>query len=570
MKNISCRFLCLCLCLCLSLALWACDDSTPSSSDSESSFEASSSPSYDDNVSVLDSSKMFTERDLNATYDENAVLITLDGNSFTCSSENVSINGTKITISAGGDYIIRGSSDNCTIVVDAQGSDKVCLVLDEASICSTDFAPIYVKKAKKVFILAKGVCSLSSTGAFVENELGNADAVIYSKDDITLQGDGALTISTSHGHGISCKGTLKITSLSIKIDAFSHAISAKNSIRTHSAKIDFKSGKDALHAENQSDTALGYIYLEGGNLALNSAGDALDASGAITINGAKIGITTGENGEFSSSVSKKGIKAMGDIAILGGDVSINSVDDAIHSNASLSILDGKISITSYDDGIHADALISISGGETSILKSYEGIEGQRVLIKGGKLSVIANDDGINAGGGNDGSAIGGRPGQNIFDTEVRCSIDILGGDVYVNAKGDGIDSNGTVTVSGGKTIVEGPTNNKNGPFDYDISATITGGIFMAIGSPGMAMNFSSATQGAILYNFESTAPASSELKIYDGDALILSHTSQKQFVSVLVSAPSFKAGGTYKIRAGAQEAEITLSELIYGKGYHSK
>ncbi len=570
MKNILYKFLCLCLCLCLSFSLWACDEGAPSSSDSESSSEASSSGDYNDSVSVLDSSKMFTERDLNATYDENAVLITLDGNSFTCLSKNVSINGTKITISAGGDYIIRGSSDNCTIVVDAQDSDKVCLVLDGASVCSADFAPIYVKKAKKVFILAKGVCSLSSSGAFIEGELGNADAVIYSKDDITLQGDGVLNISSSHGHGISCKGVLKIASLSLKIDAYSHAISAKDSIRTRSACIDFKSGKDALHAENQGDTALGYIYLEGGNLTLNSAGDAFDASGAITINGATLNITTGENTEFSSSVSKKGIKAVGDIAILGGDVSINSVDDAIHSNASLSISDGKLSITSLDDGIHADALISISGGDTSILKSYEGIEGQRVLITGGKLSIIANDDGINAGGGSDGSAIGGRPGQNIFNPSVKCSIDILGGDIYVNARGDGIDSNGTVSVSGGKTIVEGPTNNKNGPFDYDISATITGGIFVAIGSAGMAMNFSSATQGAVLYNFESAVDASSELKIYDGGELILSHICAKPFISVLVSAPALEVGGTYRLCAGEQEANITLSEIIYGKGYRSR
>lgn len=570
MKNILYRFLCLCLCLCLLFVLWACDESSESkSSSSEHSSQVSHEQEYEDTVTILDSSKMFTDRDLNAKYDENAVLITLYGDSYSCSSENVSINDSQITISAGGDYIIRGSSSNCTVVVDASVSDKVCLVLDGASIASVDFAPIYVKNAKKVFILAKGECYLSSLGEFVRHDIGSANAVIFSKEDITFQGDGTLNISTNYGHGIACKGTVKITSLKLNIDASAHAISAKDSLRVRSAQITANAGKDALHAEHQDDSSLGYIYLENGKLELTCMGDSLDASGNITLNGSKIEINAGADSAFSSSVSKKGIKAVGDIAILGGDVSINSVDDALHSNASLLISGGKISITSYDDGIHADSLVSISGGETSILKSYEGIEGQRVLIKGGKLSIIASDDGINAGGGNDGSAIGGRPGQNIFDTETKCSIDILGGDIYVNAKGDGIDSNGTVAVSGGRTIVEGPTNNKNGPFDYDISAKITGGIFVAIGSPGMAMNFSSATQGAILYNFENTVSAGSELKVYDGSELVLEHTCTKQFVSVLVSAPALEVGGTYKLCAGAQSVDITLSNIIYGKGYHS-
>ncbi|MBE6624431.1 MAG: carbohydrate-binding domain-containing protein [Ruminococcaceae bacterium] len=567
MKNILSKILCFCLTLCLIFMLFACDNDNESSSSSSSESESSepssegATPTYTEAVTIFNSDDMFTDRDKNPSYDSSATVITLNGENIECESSDVLISGGQITISAGGDYIIRGSALDASIVVNASSTDKVCLVLDGANISTSEFASIFVKKAKKVFVLVKGSCSLSSVGEFVDRDIGSAGAVIYSKEDITLQGDGSLTISTEHGHGIESKGNLKISSLSLTVNASSHAICAKDSIRTLNSNLNLTAGKDAIHAESQSVGA-GYIYCEGGQMTITSGFDALDGTGAISVDNVKMVISSGM--AVSGSSSMKGFKSDDSIAILSGDVSINSSDDGIHSGDSVLIAGGKLSISCSDDAIHADQTIFITGGDTSVTKSYEGLEGQRVVICSGKLKINANDDGINAGGGNDSS------GQNDeFDQSVRCSIDISGGEIYVNAKGDGVDSNGTISVSGGITIVEGPTNNKNGPFDYDLSASVTGGIFVAIGSPGMAMNFSKGTQGAILHNFENTAPASSELKIYDGDTLILSHISEKQFVSVLVSAPSFKVGGTYKIVAGEQSVEITLSELIHNKGYHS-
>lgn len=553
--------------MCLIFTLFSCNDDSSSSSSSERESESSieggmtATPSYTYAITFFEPNDMFTDRDKNPSYDLSATVITLNGSSFECSSSNVSIGEKEITISAGGDYIIRGNGENCSIVVNASSSDKVCLVLDGANISTNGFASIFVKKAKKVFIIAKGECSLSSVGAFIDREIGSTSAVIYSKDDITLQGDGTLSVTTENGNGIESKGYLKIASLTLDVNAHSHAICAKDSVRTLNANITLSAGKDAIHSESQA-AGNGYIYCEGGQMALTSGFDALDATGAISVNDVKMTIQSGTS--TSSSASGKGLKSNDSIAILGGDVSINSLDDGVHSGDSILISGGKVSVSSTDDAIHADQTIFVTGGEIGITKSYEGLEAQRVVISGGKHRIYANDDGINAGGGKD------SEGQNDeFDQSVKCTIDISGGETYINAKGDGVDSNGTINVSGGVTVVEGPTNNKNGPFDYDLSASATGGIFIAIGSPGMAMNFSEGTQGAILHNFENTVSAGSTLEIYEGEALVFSFVCEKQFVSVMVTAPSFRVGGTYKIVAGEQSAEITLNELIHNKGYHS-
>lgn len=546
--------------------LFACNDDSSSSSSSERESESSieggmtATPSYTYAITFFEPNDMFTDRDKNASYDLGATVITLNGNSIECESSDVSIASGQITISAGGDYIIRGNGENCSIVVNASSSDKVCLVLDGASISTDSFASIFVKKAKKVFVIAKGECSLTSVGEFADRDIGSAEAVIYSKEDITLQGDGTLTVSTEHGNGIESKGNLKITSLSLSVNASSHALCAKDSIRTLNSKLDLTAGKDGIHAQSGA-TDNGFIYCEGGEITVTSGLDAFDATGAISIDNVKATISSGVGS--SDSASMKGFKSDSSIAILSGDVSINSYEDGVHSGDSVLVSGGKLFISCSDDAIHADQTIFATGGEISVTKSYEGLEAQRVVISGGKHKIYANDDGINAGGGKD------SEGQNDeFDQSIKCVIDISGGETYVNAKGDGVDSNGTISVSGGVTVVEGPTNNKNGPFDYDLSASATGGTFIAIGSPGMAMNFSEGTQGAILHNFEQTVPAGSELKIYSGNELIFSHTSEKQFVSVMVTLPDFKVGGTYKIVAGEQEVSITLNELIHGKGYH--
>ena len=217
--------------------------------------------------------------------------------------------------------------------------------------------------------------------------------------------------------------------------------------------------------------------------------------------------------------------------------------------------------------MHADDTLSISSGTIDITRSYEGLEGAKVLISGGKISIVASDDGINAAGGSDQSGSGGFGfAPDSFGGSGDYLIRISGGVVTVNASGDGIDSNGDIEVTGGELYISGPTSNGDGTIDCDGSATITGGIVVAAGSTGMAENFGTAsTQGSILVNLSGSAGQTITLKDSDGN-ILASFTPAKAFGCVVVSAPGVAQGGTYTIAAGGASTTVTMESLIYGSG----
>ena len=233
----------------------------------------------------------------------------------------------------------------------------------------------------------------------------------------------------------------------------------------------------------------------------------------------------------------------------------------------MTVSGGSISVSSGDDGMHAGSSLNISGGTIDISKSYEGLEGMTIEISGGSVSVTASDDGLNAAGGSDQSSMNGRPGQNKFAAQEGVYIKISGGSVSVNSNGDGIDSNGDVTVSGGETYVSGASDNGNAALDFNGSATVTGGIFVAAGMSGMAQNFGEkSTQGSMMVNVGGQS-GGSEIILKDSDGkTIVSFTPQKNYNSVVISAPDVKQGGTYTLTAGTSDTSIKMDSLIYGSG----
>ena len=208
-----------------------------------------------------------------------------------------------------------------------------------------------------------------------------------------------------------------------------------------------------------------------------------------------------------------------------------------------------------------------SGDIGLIMARRMTLEGAKVLISGGKISIVASDDGINAAGGSDQSGSGGFGfAPDAFGGSGDYLIRISGGVVTVNVSGDGIDSNGDIEVTGGELYISGPTSNGDGTIDCDGSATITGGIVVAAGSTGMAENFGTAsTQGSILVNLSGSAGQTIALKDSDGN-ILASFTPAKAFGCVVVSAPGVAQGGTYTIAAGGASTTVTMESLIYGSG----
>ncbi len=515
---------------------------------------------------------MFTDRDMEIGYDEEtAEKIQLDGNTAISSCEAVEVSESCITITDEGTYLISGTLDNGTIIVDADDTDKLHIVFDDVNITSETFAAMYIRQADKVFVTTAPDSKnyLSSSGEFTAIDDNNVDATMFSKSDLTLNGTGSLTVNSSKGHGIVSKDDLVLTSGTYDITAEKQGISGKDSVRIAQGQYTITSKKDGIHSENSEDETLGFVYIADGDIKVNSVGDGISASlytqivdGTYTINA---------HGESNSSSTQqdssiKGIKAGKSLIIENGTFNIDSDDDSIHSNGDVNINNGSFEIASGDDGIHADNAVVIDGGKINIAKSYEGIEGLSIDINNGEVNVIADDDGLNAAGGNDSSGFGGFGGDQFRVTE-GAYINISGGKVYIDASGDGIDSNGDLSISGGETYVCGPTDGGNGSLDYNGEATISGGVFAAAGSSGMAQNFGeNSTQGAIMFTVGSCKSGDTISLKDDNGGELISWQPSKKYESVIVSCPQIKKDDVYTLMAGDFTKDITMDSLIYNAG----
>lgn len=504
-------------------------------------------------VNVPSSENMFTDRDKDSTFNSDSV------QSITSTNETISI-------MAEGTYLFEGDYSNTSIVIEAKNTDKIQIVLNNANITANNMACIYIKSADKIFVSLYGDNYLTSVGEFASIDDNNIDGAIFSKSDLTINGEGCLTISSQSDNGIVCKDDLVIVDSTITVVAEGHSIDANDSIRLSNCNLTLTSGKDGLHSENTDNAELGYIYSENAKLSINTNGDGLNSSSSIQISGGELLVQA--TGNKSNTQSQKGIKGTKDILINSGSITVTTYDDTIHSNGNIEINGGDIVLNSGDDGIHADSSLVINGGDIVITKSYEGIEGNSVTINDGKVSVVASDDGINAAGGVDGSSIGGRPGQNSFSSSSNSFITINGGTLYINAGGDGLDSNGNMYINGGYIIVEGSTNSGNGAMDYDGVGQIKGGTFLAIGASGMSQNFgTSSTQGSILINISRAQSAGSVITLSDNSGnLLFSYTTNKAFQSIVISTPDIIKGNSYQLTTGTLSTTITMSSVIYGSG----
>ena len=545
---------------------------------------------------------MFTERDSRTAYDASkAVTIQLSGTTATASSDSVQISGSTVMIKEEATYVICGSL-NGMLVVDAPDTAKLQLVFNGVDITSESSAALYILEADKVFVtLADGTeNTLANGGSFVAIDDNNIDGALFSKQDLTLNGSGSLTVTSPAGHGIVCKDDLVFTGGSYVVHSAAHGLDANDSVRIAAGDFTIDAGKDAIHCDNTDDTAKGFVYMSGGTIKAEAEGDGIAASAYMQVEGGSIDLLVGggsENGSKAQSdgfggfmggrpggrgsensteengTSMKGLKASSGLLISGGSIAIDSADDAIHSDTSLTISGGALHIASGDDAIHAEDTLTVAAGEIAISESYEGLEALHIEVQGGSIDLTASDDGLNAAGGTDqsgttggrdgmfGGGRGGRPGGGFGGMSGNSggSIKISGGNLLIHSSGDGIDANGSLEISGGYTVVVGPTQGDTATLDYDTSAVITGGTFIGTGAAGMAQTFSDSEQGVIAVQVGSQG-AGTEIILQDQKGnTVLSHTPDLSFAVVIMSCPEMVKGETYTITVGTQSGSFAAS-----------
>lgn len=581
-----------------SMILSACSSSDNTSNANDTTSEIGMSLKT---VSLGDSFSQTEDTSSDESQTTNIIDITLNNDAILCDSSNVSIDGSTLTITSGGSYSISGTLKDGQIVVDCSDSDKVNIILNGVDVSCSSTSPIYINNADKTIITLAD----SSDNTITDSRNAKTDddtdkdisgSAIYSKDDLTINGNGNLTVTGNYNNGIVCKNDLKLSGGNITVKALNNGIKGSDSVTIkNDVSIDISCDGDGIKTDydTTSNKDKGYIHIESGNITIKSIGDCLKADTYITIDNGTFDLTSNggytngtshnndmggmtppndfkpnqdgdmnppsdfnpnqdnQNSSDTSSDSEttlksKNISADGDITINSGTFNLNASNDCIHSNANIMINDGTFTINAGSKGIHSDYDCTINGGNIEVQNSYEGIEGTNIYVNDGTINITSSDDGFNACDNTETAT-----GSNGFNVSSNAYLEFNGGYTYVNASGDGLDSNGDIKFNGGVVVVEGPTISANGPLDCGDDnniITIDGGTLIAGGAIGMfEIPDSTSTQNTI-YSVSTSAKAGDTIVLADENNNVISAIkTSKDMSGVIFSSKDIETGKTYHI-----------------------
>lgn len=549
--------------LCLLCPLASCLDS--SSPDQESSF----APDGDYPGGIADILDALNPPDnprvdLRVTYTDGAgdTRITLDGTKVNVAGGGVKSDGADLLITKGGRYILAGNLSNARIVVNAPNED-VSLSLSGVDITCTYSAPLYIYKAKKARILLEDGSHNTLTDGenyrFSDGFSSAADeepnACLYSKADLSLAGKGSLKVISFYNNGITSKDTLEISDLTLNVIAKNHGVNGKDRHTLLNATVTVSCGGDAIRSTNDTDADRGNIVIRNTSLRINAGEDGIQAENCVEIDGGTFTLKTGGGSGKLASGNAKGIEAKNDLNVKNGTFILDCSDDAFHANGNITLENGTVTLSTGNDAFHADGDLSVGGGNVTILKSYEGFEGKTVSIRGGKHSITASDDGINAAGGADGS---GR------QLSSKGQIDISGGYTAVYADGDGMDANGSITMTDGTLLIFGPTDNKNGAIDFDTDFQLSGGTLLAVGSRAMTQTPNKLSQYTLALTLDTPLKKDACIEIKSGQnsfVFVLPQTVE----SIVFSSPAIIKGEVFSVATGGSYSGGRIKDGI-GEG----
>ena len=528
------------------------------------------------------------------------VYITFSNEGVSVSGDGASVSGSTVTIEKAGTYLAQGESNEGNVVIKAS---SVVLYLQHLELSSKTTAPLIINSnLNEIKIINIQNTTLNDLEDSTTTQGECAAVKIKKKSVVSFENQGLFTLNGN------CKNIIKggeQVSLIFENSNGEYIINANKTAISSDGSLEFNLGKytiiskygDAIKSspEDTDTSSLGKILINNGNFDIQCYNDAFTAKNNITIVKGTFEIKT-ENGYDSTTFdseneSAKGFKVTNnatgcEIKAYDGQFSLNTADDSFHSNRDLTLLKGTYTIYSRDDGLHAGFNLVLGIKDASnddldlkVLSSYEAIEGMTITINSGKIIATAEDDAINASGGDE---TGPRPGpHNLGKTYLRGKmgqpnpgpggrgnasyyISIYGGEVYVFCDGDGIDSNGNIFIHGGDIRVFSQGNRDNEPIDHDGNFTLFNADVLGVGAKGMEYIHSGIKKGNSMYAYYAGAITKDKtLIIKDENNVVVKEGAITKDINYIFYS-SLKLNQNYHFYVSTQSGSETELKMVFG------
>ena len=462
-------------------------------------------------------------------------------------TDGVTVSDGVITITKAGNYKLTGTY-NGQVKVEAADSDMVRLILNNATITNSTGAAINVVEADEVVIYtASGTTNTVSDGSsYSDTSTDSPDAAIYSKSDLTLAGEGTLKVEGKYEEGVHTSDGLVIASGTLEVSAANTGIKGKDYVDILDGTVTVTASQDGIKATNDTDGNRGWVRLSGGTVNISAGDDGFKAERVLEISGGTLNITQ----------ANEGIEAQY-INILDGTVNVTSSDDGINASYSTTTTTDSTTATSTDQ--------SAQTGQNSAPQAPSGSAGQAPAGGGqapsGGQAPAGGGMGQPPAGGGAGGGMGG--GGGTFEV-VDAAINISGGTVTVNVNGDGIDSNGTVTLSGGTVIVNGPFTGGNTSLDTNGDLLLNGATVTAGNSGDMfEAPSTSSTSGYVKISNVSNLSAGTTVQVADSSGNVVANykVTNSSTALILVSSSKITKGQSYTVYTTTDSVDASSTTL---------